>query len=157
VKTLVRKKFWLIPQKSHNNARDYIQYNKYIHSVGHWNNQSIVPTNSWKSNHVRDVVLQKGVGTHSEKQPLWNSFKLILKQNVKKVLERRSHAFPPHYTPEPCTLACRHSTFYQHSQFLKRLLAQRKTKPWKNQEKKFEHKLSQKLQFWHLLHNVIDE
>jgi len=28
-----------------------------------------------------------------------NSFKLILKQNLKKIWERRSHAFPPHYTP----------------------------------------------------------
>jgi len=27
-------------------------------------------------------------------------FQIILKQNVKKVWERRSHAFPPHYTPE---------------------------------------------------------
>jgi len=35
VKTLVRKKLRLIPQKSHNNARDYIQYKKYIHSIGH--------------------------------------------------------------------------------------------------------------------------
>jgi len=55
--------------------------------------------------------------------------------------------FPPHYTPEPCTLACRRSTFYQHSQFFKRPLVQRKTKTRKKQATKFEHKLSQKLQF----------
>jgi len=36
-------------------------YNKYIDSIGHWNNQSIVPINSWKSNQVRDVVLSAGV------------------------------------------------------------------------------------------------
>jgi len=35
---------------------------------------------------------------------------------------------PAHYTPEPCTLACRRSTFYQHSQVLKRLLVQQKNK-----------------------------
>jgi len=128
VKTLVRKKLHLIPQKSHNNARDYIQYKKYIHSIGHWNHQSIVPINSWNSNHV------------SANKKMWerirkiaNSFKLILTQNVKKVWERCSHAFPPHYTPEPCTLACRRSTFYQHSQFLKRLL-----QFWYNEKRKHE-------------------
>jgi len=53
----------------------------------------------------------------------------MLKQNLKKVGERRSHAFPPHYIPEPRrNLACRRSTFYQHSQLLERLLVQRKTK-----------------------------
>jgi len=67
VKTLVRKKLRLIPQKSHNNARDYIQYKKYIHSIGHWNNQSIVPINSWKSNHVRVVVLTETCGNASKK------------------------------------------------------------------------------------------
>ena len=50
-----------------------IIYNKCIHSIGHGNNQSIVPINSWKSNHVREVVLTKGVGTHPKiailKQP----------------------------------------------------------------------------------------
>jgi len=30
VKTLVRTKLGLIPQKGHNIARDYIQYNKYV-------------------------------------------------------------------------------------------------------------------------------
>jgi len=41
---------------------------------------------------------KKRVGMHPKKQPFWNSFQLILNQNVKKVWERRSHAFPPHYT-----------------------------------------------------------
>jgi len=123
VKTLVRKRLRLIPQKSHNNARDYIQYNKYIHSIGHWNNQSIVPINRWKSNHVRDVVLTKRC---------WNASKkiAILKQLQTHFETKREKGvgtpFPSHYTPEPCTLAWRRSTFYQHSQFLKRLLVQRK-------------------------------
>jgi len=67
VKTLVRKKLRLISQKSRNNARDYIQYNKHIDSIGHWNNQSIVPINRWKSNHVRDVVQTKRCGNASKK------------------------------------------------------------------------------------------
>jgi len=67
VNTPVRKKLRLIPQKSHNNARDYIQHNKYMHSYGHWNNQWIVPINSWKSNHVRDVVLIKKVRERIQK------------------------------------------------------------------------------------------
>jgi len=54
----------------------------------------------------RDVVLTKGcsankksVATHPKNSLFWNSFKLTLKQNMKKVWERRSHEFPPHYTP----------------------------------------------------------
>jgi len=42
---------------------------------------------------------QNGVGTNPRNSHFWNSFQLILKQNVKKECERRSHAFPPHYTP----------------------------------------------------------
>ena len=70
VKILVRKKLRLIPQKSHKNSRDY--NNKYTHSTGHWNNQSIVPINSWKSNHVRDVVLTKRCGNASKNKPFWS-------------------------------------------------------------------------------------
>jgi len=47
--------------------RDYIQYNKYMHSIGDRNNQSIVPINSWKSSHVRDVVLTRRCGNASKK------------------------------------------------------------------------------------------
>jgi len=49
------------------NALDYVGYNTYIHSIGHWNNQSILPINRWKSNHVRDVVLTKRCGNASKK------------------------------------------------------------------------------------------
>jgi len=68
VKALVWKKLRLIPQKSHNNARDYIEYNKCIHSIGDWDNQSIVPNDGWKSNHVRDVVLTKNVCWNESKK-----------------------------------------------------------------------------------------
>jgi len=44
-----------------------IIYNKHIDYIGHWNNQSIVPISSWKSNHVRDVVLTKRCGNASKK------------------------------------------------------------------------------------------
>jgi len=45
-----------------------------------------------------DAVLTKRFGKASKKQPFENSFQLILKQNVKKVWERRSHAFSHYYT-----------------------------------------------------------
>jgi len=44
-----------------------IIYNKYIHSTGRWNNQSILPINSWKSNHIRDIVLTERWGNASKK------------------------------------------------------------------------------------------
>jgi len=40
------------------------------------------------------VLTKKGVGTHRKNYPLENSFKLVLKQNMKKVWEARSYAFP---------------------------------------------------------------
>jgi len=43
-----------------------ITYNKYIHSVGHWKNQSIIPINSWKLNHDMDVVLTRRCGNASK-------------------------------------------------------------------------------------------
>jgi len=156
VKTLVRKKLRLIPQKSHNNARDCIQYNKCILSIGHWNNQSIVPINSWKSNHARDVVLTKMcVGTHPKIA--------ILKQLQTHFKTKREKGVGTPFSRIPAPLHPRNIyssmwTFY----FLSTLavfntsLVQRKTKTWKNQEKKFEHKMSQKLQFWHLLRSIID-
>ena len=36
------------------------------------------------------------VGTHPKKLPCQHKFKLILKQNVKKVWDRHSNTFPPH-------------------------------------------------------------
>jgi len=45
------------------------------------------------------AALTKRCGNAPKHSPFSNSFELILKQNVKKVLERRSHAFPLHYTP----------------------------------------------------------
>jgi len=163
VKTLVRKKLRLIPQKSYNNARDFIQYNKYIHSIGHWNNQSIVPIDSWKSHHVRGVVLSKRcVATHPKNsQQLQTHFNLRRLQthfNTKreKGVGTPFPRVPAPLHPEPCTLACRRSTFYQHSQFLKRLLEFWYNEKRKHEKKKFEHKLSQKLQFWHLLHIIMD-
>ena len=49
---------------------------------------------------TRDAVVAKEVWERTqENQPFKNSFKLMLKQNRKKVWERRSHAFPSHYTP----------------------------------------------------------
>ena len=45
-----------------------------------------------KSGALRDVVLTKKVWERTQKLG-------ILKQNVKKLWERRSHAFPPHYPP----------------------------------------------------------
>jgi len=42
---------------------------------------------------------KKAVGTHPKKLPFLNSFQLILKDIVKNVWERRSHAFPPNYAP----------------------------------------------------------
>jgi len=156
VKTLVRKKLRLISHKV--TTMHEIICNKYIHSIGHWKNQSIVPINSWKSNHVKDAVLTKKVWERIQKIAILKQLQTHSKQNLKKVWERRSHAFPPHYTPEPRrTLECRRSTFYQHSQCLERLLVHRETKTWKNQEQIFEHKLSQNLQFWHLLHSILDE
>jgi len=50
---------------------------------------------------------KKGVGTLPKTNPFWNSSKLILKQNMKKVWESHSHAFPPHYTP--CIASCERS------------------------------------------------
>jgi len=41
---------------------------------------------------------KKGVGTLPKNYLFENCFQLTLKQNMKKVWERRSHAFPPHYT-----------------------------------------------------------
>ena len=38
--------------------------------------------------------------THPKIELFWNSFWLIFKQNVKKVWERRSHAFPPQCNPD---------------------------------------------------------
>jgi len=40
---------------------------------------------------------KKHVGTLPKNS---QQLKRILKQTVKKVWERRSHAFPPHYTPD---------------------------------------------------------
>jgi len=40
---------------------------------------------------------KKGVGMHP-KIAIFNRYQLLLEQNVKNVWERRSHAFPPHYT-----------------------------------------------------------
>jgi len=44
-------------------------------------------------------------------------------------------AFSAHYIPIPCTLACKRSTFYQHSQFLKCPLVQRKNENMKEPRK----------------------
>ena len=43
--------------------------------------------------------LKPGVQCAFKKITILNSFQLILKENVKTVWERRSHTFPPHYTP----------------------------------------------------------
>ena len=42
----------------------------------------------------------KGVGTHPKDSHFKTASNYILKQNVKKVWEHRSHVFPPHYTPD---------------------------------------------------------
>jgi len=47
----------------------------------------------------RDVVPTKKVWERIKKWPFYSSVQLILKENLKKVWERRSHAFPPRYTP----------------------------------------------------------
>ena len=49
---------------------------------------------------TRDVVLTKKVWERIQKIAILNSFKLISMQTMKKVWERRSHAFPTHYTSE---------------------------------------------------------
>jgi len=41
---------------------------------------------------------EKRCGNAHKKLPFRNSFKLILKQNIENVWERRSYVFPPHYT-----------------------------------------------------------
>jgi len=46
------------------------------------------------------MVLTKKCGNASEIIAIYNNLQLILKQNVKKVWERRFQAFPPHYTSE---------------------------------------------------------
>jgi len=48
---------------------------------------------------ARDIVLQKRCGNAPKKLAILKQLHTHLKQNTKKVWERRSHAFPPHYTP----------------------------------------------------------
>jgi len=51
--------------------------------------------NSW----VRDVVLTEKVWERIQKTALLKQLQTLFKAKREKVWERRSHAFPPHYTP----------------------------------------------------------
>jgi len=51
--------------------------------------------------HHLPVTIYLRVAPSPDRHTFWNNFKLILKQNIKKLWERRSHAFPPQYTPDP--------------------------------------------------------